>query len=580
MKGRRNAQICLRQLPYDILLPIFLQLNSPKIFAASCIFLHQLSKEPSLRFSFVRVRYLRPNYEYVRDLLDRVCGSPVKASLINLIPTKFRNLLDTKPVCEWACQSNLDMEYIELARHLAAVSRYLDATRGFVENLERNLKRLDDGTGKAERMLGIRAAYGLKVAIYNSDIEHVKIYLSSDFLCGIIRKFLETSEFAETFSPLLYNPDRCSFPFIQEILSKIPIYVSIPNRHGNSALKLALSRRKLNLARTLIPLEESDILVESGTMRSSLQLAISTDDTEVLKLILLKLPEDHKISTSKLISACARMGSEKQLKYLMTSSIPQVISDLVDFQRVTHLAASRCNTEIVSFLVNRCPSAVIELRNADQTPELFQASSHYRYVEFANMLLDLGLVRPINRPDSKGITPLQGLFSGLWVKPRLELLKRFLELGGDPLVKDKTKGRTSFHHFAYCRPYERIHARSALELLLSNSPLGCIDSKDDDGFTPLGLAVAYGDPANVEYLLEFGADVGLFSTETQCFPPAMLLSRRRVNVARIYELLLRNGMDPSIQLNAKGRARSLLQVVRLSRNLEIEKMLIRFGAKN
>ncbi|KAJ3124688.1 hypothetical protein HK098_000927 [Nowakowskiella sp. JEL0407] len=163
------------------------------------------------------------------------------------------------------------MEFIEIAWHFASVSRYLDATRGFIENLDQHLERLDDGLGKC-----------------------------------------------------------MEFELCTEILSKIPIYVLIPNRHGNSALKIALSRKKLDLARALIPLDESDISAKSGSMRSSLQLAISKDDVEVLTLKQLK---NRKLSVSMLISDCAGMGSDKQLKYLMTTSIPQLNFDSIDFQR-------------------------------------------------------------------------------------------------------------------------------------------------------------------------------------------------------------------------------------------------------
>ncbi|KAJ3115472.1 hypothetical protein HK098_006947, partial [Nowakowskiella sp. JEL0407] len=562
--------------PYDILLPIYLQSNSPRNLAVSCKFFYNLSKAPQLRFSFVRVYYLRHNYEYVRDLLDRVHGSRIKAALVNFVPTKYRNLLDSEEVCEWASRSNLDLEFIELAWHFAAVSRYLGALRGFVENLERHLQRLDDGSGKAERMLGIRAAYGLKVAIHNSDIEHVKIYLSSDFVCRSIATFLETSEFAATFSPLIYYPDKCSFPLIEEILSKLPIYVSIRDRYRNNALQIALSSRKYHLVRTLILLHEYGIQTTSGTMSSPLRLAIETDDTEILKLILSKLPNDMKLSASDLLLDCARMSSENQLKYVFTTSPPQLIFDTIDFERAVHLAAANCNKNIVSFLVSRCPSAMIALRTSNQTPALFHASTDSDYEEFAGMLLDFGLKRHINRHDSSGITPLHGLLNGFYTKSRYLLLGRFLKLGGDPAVTDKRKGQTSFHHFANCKPIEAKYARWVLELLLKKSYPGAIDLKDDDGFTALGRAVVNAEVRLVKYLLENGADVRLFPTEN--FPPAILLSRKKnSDVVCIFKMLLSNGMDPNVEVKVKGR-RTLLQIARLYVNSKIENMLIRFGA--
>ncbi|KAJ3125474.1 hypothetical protein HK098_000227 [Nowakowskiella sp. JEL0407] len=560
----------ISELPFHILECIFLLLRNPGNLASSCKVFFKFAKDPLLRLKHIQIYQ---NAEFPREILDTALYSKHKGSVMNSVPRIFRKLLNSEQACTLASNLDLELELIELTWHYATIWRYYEAVKGFVANFEQNLKRLEDGSGKASTMLGVRAAYGLKVAIYNSDIEHIKIYLSSGLICRFISEFLETSAHAHTFSPLLYHRQRCSFPFIEEILCKVPSYVTVyDSKPQRNPLQLAVYRGNFPLACAILAIDGSNVLIEGKSRCDSIHEACWREDGAMLKLLLVNLPVRTTLSSLAILEHCAKLNRVNHLKLLFTSTLPNLTIDSVDFQQVLHAASRNCCVETVSYLITACPSALVAVQNSNQTTALFRSVQNGRFFDFAKLLLDFGLHRHLNFHDRYGITPLQHLVSSISLPGQIEILDLFLEHGADPAVRDR-EGNTTFHCLARCLSNERKILVPILDALVSNSRLGAIDFLNNDGFSALGLAVINWREMGARVFLELGADVKLFSKNIESFPPAVLLRLWPAWPGKgpIFELLLDYGLDPEEKVNDGGKWKTLLQLAR--DDPEIKKIL-------
>ena len=109
------------------------------------------------------------------------------------------------------------------------------------------------------------------------------------------------------------------------------------------------------------------------------------------------------------------------------------------------------------------------------------------------------------------------------------------------------------------------------ELLAADPSL--VNSHSHDGFTPLGLAVFFGQPQAVKALLDAGADVNLASKESMKVTPlASASAARQLEIAR---LLIEHGAD----VNARAASDfTPLHESAASGKLEFAQLLLEHGA--
>lgn len=109
------------------------------------------------------------------------------------------------------------------------------------------------------------------------------------------------------------------------------------------------------------------------------------------------------------------------------------------------------------------------------------------------------------------------------------------------------------------------------ELIAADPSL--VNSHSSDGFTPLGLAVFFGHPENVNALLEAGADVNLASRETMKVTPlASASAARQLEIARV---LIAHGAD----VNARAANDfTPLHESAASGKIDFAKLLLEHGA--
>lgn len=76
------------------------------------------------------------------------------------------------------------------------------------------------------------------------------------------------------------------------------------------------------------------------------------------------------------------------------------------------------------------------------------------------------------------------------------------------LVRDNTR-KTALH---YCSTSSHVYAPQAADILVMENSI-LVDSRDEDGFTPLHLAVISGNMQLVTFLLANNADVNAVDNE-------------------------------------------------------------------
>ena len=111
-----------------------------------------------------------------------------------------------------------------------------------------------------------------------------------------------------------------------------------------------------------------------------------------------------------------------------------------------------------------------------------------------------------------------------------------------------------------------------LKQLITADP-SLINSHSHDGFTPLGLAVFFGQPEAVKILLERGADVNLASRESMKVTPlASASAARQLEIAR---MLIEHGAD--VNARAAGDFTPLHEAA-ASGKIDFAQLLLDHGA--
>ena len=168
---------------------------------------------------------------------------------------------------------------------------------------------------------------------------------------------------------------------------------------------------------------------------------------------------------------------------------------------------------------------------------------------------------PIDSSDNDGVTSLMIAAS----KNDLQIVEFLLDKGADPMLEN-VRGRNAFF---IASDYGSI---AVIDRLLSCG--FSIDSRDEDGFTPLMHAAACAKVQAVNYLLEKGADPFLIGEKNEW--SLLHFSSQGGNVI-IIETFLSRGLDINKKDNSTSNITPLILTI-VYNNLEAMKYLLERGA--
>ncbi|KAI6646908.1 Ankyrin repeat domain-containing protein 16-like [Oopsacas minuta] len=237
--------------------------------------------------------------------------------------------------------------------------------------------------------------------------------------------------------------------------------LSQQNRDGKTALHEACIHSQLDCVRLLLEAGSDANALKRGDW-TPLMLACTRDNIEIIKLLVnagSRLDLKNKDGWNTFMIAC-RQGNISTLQYLF--EVDNKVSDCVSNNGRTplHTAAINNQHQVLVFLLKHC------------------------YVD-------------INLRDVCGVTPLMDACR-LHNTTGMMLL---LEIGARSDILDKL-GRTALHIAAEAGTNECIY------LLLTKTGL-CVNSKANNGMTPLHYAMRERHEAAVSTLLALGADIAI-----------------------------------------------------------------------
>ncbi|XP_055604400.1 uncharacterized protein LOC129752655 [Uranotaenia lowii] len=256
-------------------------------------------------------------------------------------------------------------------------------------------------------------------------------------------------------------------------VAKIP--VDCRNFHQQTPLSLAASSKGLKTAKLLLTNGANiDLINDQG--KPPLVLALETDYLEMVQLllthgsnlgILKTFRYDHPTKYGVLHMLAVESKSAELLARILPSLDPNC-EDLIG-RTPLHYAAQNNSVEVIQFLL--------------------EAGSN------------------LHHQESSGATPLiRAIAQG-----HLEAYRTLLNAGADSGVVQTFRNRNFNHESVLHVVAERGHL-AMMKILVEE--LGCeLDVQDDQGNTPLHLAVKAGELATVKYLLSKNASIGIRNNE-------------------------------------------------------------------
>ena len=257
--------------------------------------------------------------------------------------------------------------------------------------------------------------------------------------------------------------------------------------------------------------------------------------------------------------------------------------------RITRLAARAGQVSLLQQLLTATGMNPDHASYAQES--LLYIACQFGYIEMAQMLIALGASVVFQSPN--GRSPLHGAaYSGSL--PCLELLLQndadisVSDLSGDtPLHTAAQQGHAAFAKMLlHLKPtsvsIRNVCGQSALhrasqggfceiiEILLKADAI--LDSVDNEGFTPLHIAVKAGNAKAVKILLESKADPNLTSTESGLAP--LHSAARQTAGVQLIQLLHAAGADVAVR-DQKGR--SVLHHAIKSSSLEVVQAVVDIG---
>jgi ankyrin repeat protein len=327
-------------------------------------------------------------------------------------------------------------------------------------------------------------------------------------------------------SPLMIFSRKGRLDIVQCILQhQPPVLLDATDEFGHTALILALNRRNVDVASSLlhagadatlrtvagvttlmvcsdVALAERlldkgvNIHAEDASGRNALLHAFIRNNLDVAFLLLSRGATGYLQNPSTLVRACE--AGHTELAMMMLRRGPPVGRECVDWKEwlnalsdtpfsdensALHIAVRGGHVSLVQALVDA--GCDVNIQNGEDAPPLHLAAD----VEVARILLDAG-ARDLRSDDGATAVSL-----ACEDPARIEVLRLLLQRFPDFEVPD--------HDFSPLLVAADYGNFEAVRLLLDTRPVGYIDTQDFDGFTALHVVH---DLETTRLLLEFGAD--------------------------------------------------------------------------
>ncbi len=313
--------------------------------------------------------------------------------------------------------------------------------------------------------------------------------------------------------------------------------VNIPDRSDCTVLYHAAESPKENHFITLLLQKGAGIEgCRMSPLKVAVETAVYTGNVKPLKLLIERYPKvnihDH-LSWQDLMwtpFSGSGSGNDKCLRVLVNCGIDINVKDK-DGCTLLLIAARAGNSKAVDFLLKNGADVEVNAQSKKGLTALNFATINGD-VESLQLLLQHGA--KLDLQTQNGLTALDNAI----IRGNAESVKLLLERGAKT---SKINERLMLHSAIQLRNFDVI------EVILQR----CLDTnlKDDDGNTPLGLAIErHLHPVIVEMLINKGADINL-QNNMGCTP---LMLATTHNVHRLVKALLDKGADSSIK-NNNGR---------------------------
>ncbi|KAK4080972.1 hypothetical protein Trihar35433_2077 [Trichoderma harzianum] len=280
--------------------------------------------------------------------------------------------------------------------------------------------------------------------------------------------------------------------------------------YAKTPLSLAVWKGHLEIVKLLIR-NGADINYSGGTSYPPLIVALMYGDKESVEYILQNEKVDvHQVAHNGINALISAVKYPPIVRELLSKGLP------IDHESAVGTALFRAAAfnlpETVELLIKHNPKPDLECVFGQHTQNAFligytalQVACHYRHPKCVKLLVDAGA--DVSFRNSNGKDALDILLAREQSSKRAEDCLRLLLFNRNGIdaayVNEKRQTRLHF--------IQRRTRVSIVELLAA--AMAPIDTQDEDGYTPLAIAVREGNSSVARYLVERGANVNVFGAE-------------------------------------------------------------------
>ncbi|OPB38934.1 putative ankyrin repeat protein [Trichoderma guizhouense] len=277
--------------------------------------------------------------------------------------------------------------------------------------------------------------------------------------------------------------------------------------YAKTPLSIAFLKRHLEIVKILIR-NGADINYSGGTSYPPLIVALIYGDKESVEYILQDEKVDvHQVASNGITALIAATKYPPVVKKFLAKGLP-INQDSVLFTALSRAVALNQH-ETIEILINHDPKPDLECVYGQYTGEealmgytALQLACYWYHSTCVKLLVDAGA--NVGFRNSKGEDALDILLDGNQDSKEAEECFRLLLFNRNSInagyVNEKRQTRLHF-----IRRRTRV---SIVELLAA--AMAPIDTQDEDGYTPLAIAVREGNSVVARYLVERGANVNIF----------------------------------------------------------------------
>ncbi|XP_071444003.1 alpha-latrotoxin-Lg1a-like [Hetaerina americana] len=272
---------------------------------------------------------------------------------------------------------------------------------------------------------------------------------------------------------------------------------------GNTPLHEAAANGHLGVVKYLIN-EKADINDRNGYSETSLHQAAENGHLDVVKYLIEKgvnINEKKNNGHTPLYLA-AKYGKLDVVKYLVEGKGANFNERDKWGDTSLHVAVQRNHLDIVKYLIEK--GANINSRGEYGNTPLHVAAKHGN-LDIIKYLVEHQAAN-FNERNNNGRTPLDMTVGSRHGK--LDVVKYLIDQGASINGRDNY-GLTLLHHAALCDQISECDQDVIKYLIEKKGANADVNAKDNDGHTPLYLAVKYGKLNIVKYLIENGANANV-----------------------------------------------------------------------